>query len=178
MKKAKNAVPDEDVKGVVSEEKKPVRSGASVKVLGTIIKPLSENKDKEDTDALADSSLRSPIEALLMHEYAKHEIAEHGTDSDEDIVHSIKHFLHGVQRENCGFLRDKDHFDKDLGVVSSILTDVLPKGNRNLRELIARALFGSRDDYDHPTSIEPPKAYGDSKSFNKDISKEVLNLLK
>lgn len=162
----KKSLPDEEVKSAIVE--KPKKS-VSVKVLGTIIKPLSETKDKNDTEAISNSSLRSPLELLLLHEYAKHEIEEHSEDdsSEDSLVHAIKDILKGVQRENCEFLKSRESYEKDLGILSSVLSSLLPK-TVNLKNLIAQSLFGN-----HSESSDL--------NFKKDIyspSMEVLKLLK
>jgi hypothetical protein len=172
-KKKQKVVPDEDIKEVItSEDTKPEKKGVTSKVLGAIIKPLSPEKDKEDMDVLKGSSLRSPLEALLIHEYAKHKIGEVKDNSEDSLVCAIKDVIRGVERQNCGFLRDRESYDKDLGLVSSILKDTLPKTS-NLKLLIARALFGDRDYEYGPSS--PMASHG---KMNVELPKEVIGLLK
>jgi hypothetical protein len=175
-KYSKKVVPDEDVKDVISDDKKAPKKGASVKILGTIIKPLSPDKDKEDVDALSDSSLRSPIEAVLLHEFAKHKMEKLEDPSEDNLVCMIKDLIKGYDRHNYDFLKRRESYDKDLGLLSSILTDVLPKGS-GLKRLIARALFEDHYHPEEPHSMAMPSPLH-NQEMKKDLPEEVLKLLK
>jgi hypothetical protein len=170
MAKKKKVVPDEDVKAIISDDTSEPKKGVTSKVLGAIIKPLSPEKDREDVDVLKGTSLRSPLEALLIHEYARHKIGELKDQSDDSLVCAIKDILCGVERQNYGFLRDRSSYDKDLGLVSSILKDTLPKTS-NLKLLIARALFGEKHSRWEPEGLSHDK-------MSTELPKEVIGLLK
>jgi hypothetical protein len=170
MAKNKKVVPDEDIKDAISDDTSSPKKGATSKVLGAIIKPLSPEKDKEDMDVLKDSSLRSPVEALLIHEYAKHKLGEVKDSTPDSLVCAIKDILCGIERQNSGFLRDRSSYDKDLGLISSILKDTLPKGS-DLKLLIARALFGERHYHGEESGRNHDK-------LPTELPREVMGLLK
>ena len=171
-KSKKKLVPDDEVEKTIS--KKAPKRGKSEKTLEIILKPLSKTGEEKES-SLDDSSLRSPLEALLLHEFASHKVDQLPKNpSDDNLICMIKELISGYDRHNYDFLKRRESYDKDLGLLSSILTDVLPS-NESLKRLIARALF---EDKHELKSEGPSMAKSHIDYTTKEPAKEVLGLLK